>query len=165
MDELEVWVNWPTYPLITKTGKVSKAKGAGKTVPLLSENVINNLHRLVYQNIRNKWEEAAREAAQGLVWTGDTPCVLDVILVKRTAQNIDSFAILEACKPIIDGMVRSDPGVWPDDNDNYVRGGTAVARKGADKFSLGLLICIRPLVGREPKVQVQMADQDQNEQE
>lgn len=142
ISRVEVWIPWPIHPLVTKTGKVSMARGAGRGIPWMGANVVNRMPRPVYVNVHNKWREAAKEAAQGLVWTGDTPCLLELILYKRTAKDMDSLAVVEGAKSCVDGLV--DAGVWPDDNDAYVRGALAVARK-APSDELGLYIHIRSL--------------------
>ena len=141
-EPLTLFVPWPRLPTLTPTGKVSLAKTAGKPVPWLSANVVSGMHHRKHKEIVACWREMAAQAlrqhflAGGTAWTGNYPVMLDFLLQKRTAANMDPYAVLEGAKNCIDGLIDRIvdgiklPGLFPDDNDNYVRGGTALARKG-----------------------------------
>ena len=62
-----------------------------------------------------------------------------VVLVKRTAAAMDPFAVLEGCKPILDGLVLA--GTLPGDDGRYVLGGYGMARKSPDGWQ-GVLVTI-----------------------
>ena len=127
-------VPWPRFPTITPGGKPSAAKNAGRLVPWLSANVINNLEPPVYRAHKIAWREAGRSAAwgepQGRVHPDfDCPVVLDVTLHKATGHVMDPLAVLEGCKPIVDGLETAGLLV----NDRLVIGGFGRAVKAQSR--------------------------------
>lgn len=130
MSATTIAIPWPRYPALTPRGKPSAAKRAGKPIPWLSANVVNNLPRPVYAQLRGMWRDAAQEASALLAWPWISPAPpahVSVVLYKRTAQAMDPFAVLEGCKPILDGLVLR--GHLAGDDERYVLGGYGVARK------------------------------------
>lgn len=127
-----VFIPWPRYPVLTPGGKPSASKHAGKPIPWLSANVINNLPRPVYEQLKKRWRDAAQAAATGTVDWGRFPLHVGVVLQKRTAQQMDPFAVLEGTKPILDGLVLA--GYLPGDDARYVIGGYGIALKTTDSW-------------------------------
>lgn len=81
-DRLTLEVPWPRFPLVTKTGRVSRAGNAGKPIPWLSGNIIHNLlsgnpfseksqanGRIRVHQIKVLWREAFAQAAREAVPT------------------------------------------------------------------------------------------------
>lgn len=138
-----VEVPWPCYPVTTPGGKPSTAKRAGKPIPWLSANVVNNLPRPVHMQLRALWREATKDAACGCEHGVPLtfPVSVAVCLVKRTAQSMDAFAVLEGAKPLVDGLVSA--GVLPDDDELHVSGAYGVARKSANRW-LGVQVTLTP---------------------
>ena len=129
-------IEWPRYPALTPRGKPSASKRAGKPIPWLSANVVNNLPRPVYAQLRGMWRDAAANAPTGgntLAADDEPPAHVSVVLFKRTAQAMDPFAVLEGCKPIIDGLVLA--GHLRGDDGRYVLGGYGVACKSTDGWT------------------------------
>lgn len=134
-------IPWPRYPNTTPRGKPSASKHAGKPIPWLSANVVNNLPRPVYAQLRERWREAARETVVPDLRPHDEhPAHVSVVLFKRTAQSMDPFAVLEGCKPILDGLVLA--GALPGDDERYVLGGYGVARKAPDGWT-GVMVTLQ----------------------
>lgn len=95
---------------MTTGGKPSKAKNAGRLVPWLSANVVNNLPKPVYRSCVTRWREASTTAT--CEWIESTypfkairgPVKVSVRLYKATNHEIDPFAISEGAKPLVDGL-------------------------------------------------------------
>lgn len=137
-------MDWPRYPTLTKTGKESKAKRAGKLIPWLSVNVIKRMAEREHHNFIQFWRETAREKFSLLTATGRVapypPYYLDVLLMRPGTMKMDVLAIAEGCKPIIDGAVLA--GVLEDDSSEFVCG---VLRCQVDKSSRpGIVISLVP---------------------
>lgn len=108
-----VVVPWPRYPVVTPGGKPSKAKNAGRLVPWLSANVVNNLPKPVYRSCVTRWREAALRAAdaseetkcfdEGCRWHNG-PVEIAVRLYKATSHEMDPWAVAEGAKPLVDGL-------------------------------------------------------------
>lgn len=124
-----ITIPWPRYPTTTPGGKPSTARNAGKPIPWLSTNVVNNLPRGVYGQLKALWREAARSAAEGVApvvgqqWIG-------VALRKRTANAMDPLACVEGAKHLVDGLIAA--GVLEDDGERFILGASGVARKATD---------------------------------
>ena len=121
---------------MTPGGKPSKAKNAGRLIPWLSANVVNNLPKPVYRSHVTTWREAAQEAAgdgDDYEWDGcgwhDGPVEVLVKLYKATASRMDPLAVLEGLKPVVDGLEASGLLV----NDRQVVGGWAEALKAGGR--------------------------------
>ncbi|GAC1513419.1 MAG: hypothetical protein NVS1B16_05590 [Pseudarthrobacter sp.] len=99
-------IPWPRVPTITPGGKPSRARNAGHLIPWLSANVVNNLPKPVYRSHKIRWREGTLITYlpdwNGRPLTGSL--VADVTLYKATAAGMDSCAVFEGCKPIIDGL-------------------------------------------------------------
>ena len=125
-------VPWPRFPTTTPGGKPSAAKNAGRMVPWLSANVINDLPSPVYRTCKIAWREAGRAAVWVARWRGepqDCPVVLDVTLYKATGHVMDPLAVLEGVKPIVDGLEAAGLLV----NDRLVIGGFGRALKAKSR--------------------------------
>lgn len=69
------------------------------------------------------WRDATASAADTAFWLSPYfvwPIRLKVRLFKATSHEMDVGAIIEGCKPIVDGLVVA--GVLPDDKPAFVRG-------------------------------------------
>lgn len=123
-------VPWPRVPVVTPGGKPSKAKNAGRLIPWLSTNVVNNLPKPVYRSHVTTWREAAKEAAViADDWFTLSPVEVLVKLYKATASRMDPLAVLEGLKPVVDGLEASGLLV----NDRLVVGGWAEALKAGSR--------------------------------
>ena len=129
-------VPWPRVPVMTPGGKPSKAKNAGRLIPWLSANVVNNLPKPVYRSHVTRWREAAESysASYECEWPPnapplDGPVELFVKLYKPTASRMDPLAVLEGLKPVVDGLEASGLLV----NDRLVVGGWAEALKAGSR--------------------------------
>jgi hypothetical protein len=125
-----VVVPWPRVPVVTPGGKPSKAKNAGRLIPWLSANVVNNLPKPVYRNLKIMWRNAALETGSdvgGMPLAG--PVEVLVKLYKATAHEMDYFAVVEGLKPVVDGLEASGLLV----NDRLVVGGWAEALKASSR--------------------------------
>ncbi len=144
---LEVVVPWPRVPTVTPGGKVSKAKMAGKLIPWLSANVVNNLPAPVYRNYKIAWREAAEEARNNAgnrfrpLLSG--PVEVLVKLWKPTAQEMDPLAVLEGLKPVVDGLESSGLIL----NDRLVIGGWAEALKAASRDDCRVEVTLLAVAG------------------
>lgn len=135
-------VPWPRYPVITRTGRPSQSKRAGMLVPWLSANMVNNLAHPIYRDAVTRWRETASLVAHGRVAVegrqapeGDHYIV--ATLHKRTAKPMDSLAIIEGLKPIIDGWFEALGA-----DDNCIVGAHAYwakAKPGEERVELGLV--------------------------
>lgn len=105
-----VVVPWPRYPTLTPGGKPSKAKNAGRLVPWLSANVVNNLPKPVYRSCVTRWREAAQKARAQFTdrryWESINggPVLVSVRLYKATSHVMDPWAVAEGAKPLVDGL-------------------------------------------------------------
>src|SRR5665213_2390318 len=119
---MTVRLPWPRFDTLTPTGKPSFSKVAGKPLPWLSANVVNNMRSEESRRIKEQWREAAREAAVGQLPHDRTswhlPFRVDTVIYKRTSSPMDSFAVLEGVKALIDGVVLA--GALPADGPDYV---------------------------------------------
>jgi hypothetical protein len=136
-------VPWPRVPVVTPGGKPSAAKNAGRLIPWLSANVVNNLPKPVYRSHVATWREAAQgsartsppyEGALGLEVpfmspVSDGPVEVLVKLYKATASRMDPLAVLEGLKPVVDGLEASGLLV----NDRLVVGGWGEALKAGSR--------------------------------
>jgi hypothetical protein len=135
-------MEWPRYPLLTPTGKESLAKTAGRPLPWLSANYINRVGHRQHRALVALWRGQAEVAAFFLpAWErAPKPCYLDIVLYRRQGHKMDSYAILEGMKPIIDGMVLAQ--LFPDDTQEFILGGIARSEKSIHP---GLTVTFRPL--------------------
>jgi hypothetical protein len=147
--EVRVVIPWPRYPTMTPGGKESGSKKAGHLVPWLSANVVNNLAHPVYRDAVGRWRDAAQAAAEKWIeahamWRhlGGRHVVL-ARLFRATSHVMDTFAVLEGCKPAIDGIVRS--AILIDDNPEHIAGGLAWSYKAATRADCRLELRLRPL--------------------
>jgi hypothetical protein len=131
---LNIEIPWPRVPVITETGRVSKAKDAGKPIPWLSTNVVQSLlyvppgqeakafSRQHVQALKRQWHQAAVDAAGSL--EGEEQLQLqhrvaaEIQLYRNPANQMDWPAIIEGAKPLIDGLV--DAGLLIDDSRGHV---------------------------------------------
>ena len=134
-------VPWPRVPTVTRAGKPSRSKMAGRLIPWLSANVVNNLPKPVYRSHKIAWREAAERACFGEPQDGLVE--LAVRLYKATAQPMDPLAVLEGLKPIVDGLEARGLLV----NDRLVVGGRAEALKAASRAECRVEIDVRRAVG------------------
>jgi hypothetical protein len=136
-------VPWPRVPTVTPGGKPSKAKNAGRLIPWLSANVVNNLPKPVYRRHVTAW----RLASQDVVYDGwgthywelpGDPCEVVVRLYKRTGQGMDAAAVVEGVKPLLDGLEAS--GLLLDDAlvVGFPRATAFKAGKGEERVELEL---------------------------
>ena len=63
MTGVTIALDWPRYPTTTPGGKPSLSKHAGKPIPWLSANVVNNLPRPVYEQLKKRWRDATAQRA------------------------------------------------------------------------------------------------------
>lgn len=139
-----ITVHWPRYDIWTKGGKMSNAKGAGKYIPWLSANVVNNLAKPVYRQAKALWRDQAEWAGDRARGNDMEPLrltgryILDITLYRLTSQAMDPFAILEGVKPIIDGFVCAQ--VIPEDTEQYIAGAVARCRKSPSKGDCRVVI-------------------------
>ena len=104
---ITVVVPWPRYPTLTPGGKPSKAKNAGRMVPWLSANVVNNLPKPVYRSCVTRWREAAELGTIRFTvptFTEGSPVEVSVRLYKATGHEMDPWAVAEGAKPLVDGL-------------------------------------------------------------
>jgi hypothetical protein len=134
---------WPRYPTHTKLGKLSLAKTAGKPLPWLSANVVNNMARHQYRWLVTMWREHIQGECEG-VYDGTFPVQASIIINRRRGYNMDSFAVLEGAKPIIDGIVAA--GVIPGDDQQYVVGGTGFCAFGDPRILVVLWSITAPSI-------------------
>jgi hypothetical protein len=149
---ITVVVPWPRVPVLTPGGKPSKAKMAGRLIPWLSANVVNNLPKPVYRSHVTRW----REATLGMVpqyegmcrgedpnwhpaFTG--PVEVSVKLYKATASLMDPLAVLEGLKPVVDGLEASGLLV----NDRQVVGGWGEALKAGSRDECRVVVTLIPV--------------------
>jgi len=110
------------------------AKMAGKLIPWLSANVVNNLPKPVYRNYKIAWREAAYDSWMAsedwpLTPRLDGPVEVLVKLYKPSAHEMDPLAVLEGLKPVVDGLEASGLIL----NDRLVIGGWAEALKAGGR--------------------------------
>ena len=120
-----VTVFWPRYPRVTPGGKPSHAKNAGRLVPWLSANVVNNLAHPVYRGAVAHWRTAAERAAVEEASHGPLRgrYLVSATLYRYTGVATDPFAVLEGIKPILDGFVNC--GLLQGDTSAHLAGGVA----------------------------------------
>lgn len=135
-----ITIPWPRYPTTTPGGKPSKSKMAGRLIPWLSANVVNNLPAPVYRSHKIAWREAARVACHGEPHDG--PVEVDVWLMKATSHEMDPLAVLEGLKPIVDGLEAAGLLV----NDRLVVGGHARAVKAASRAQCRVELTLFPVL-------------------
>lgn len=104
-----VVVPWPRYPVVTPGGKSSKAKMAGRLIPWLSMNVVNNLPKPVYRSCVTRWRDDTEQTV--FDWGGEPnyrpfpgPVQIAVRLYKATNHEMDPWAVAEGAKPLVDGL-------------------------------------------------------------
>jgi hypothetical protein len=129
-------VPWPRVPVLTPGGKPSKTKNAGRLIPWLSANVVNNLPKPVYRSHVTRWRDCAENASWdlGSIDVGRTnafhgPVEVLVKLYKATGHEMDPLAVLEGLKPVVDGLEASGLLL----NDRQVVGGWAEALKAGSR--------------------------------
>jgi hypothetical protein len=132
---LTLEVPWPRYPAVTKTGRLSRSKLAGKPIPWLSGNIIHNLlsgnpnsaksaanGRIRVHQIKVLWREAFAAAAREACPEErlEHPVRVEIILHRNPARETDVSALVEGAKPCLDGLVLA--GLMADDGPPYVKG-------------------------------------------
>ncbi|MDP9326138.1 MAG: hypothetical protein M3O87_06345 [Candidatus Dormibacteraeota bacterium] len=129
---LTLEVPWPRHPVVTKTGRLSKAKDAGKPIPWLSRNVVHNLttnpmsdnpRAMLGQVQRYKvaWKEAVTEAIaedDGEVLQLQHHVEIEAVLYRNPANAMDPGGITEGLKPLVDALVEG--GVLRGDTSTHV---------------------------------------------
>ena len=142
-----VIVPWPRYPTVTPGGQPSKAKNAGRLIPWLSTNTVNNLPKPVYRSCVTRWREAADEAASDFQADyGDGPALfaelveVSVRLYKATNHEMDPWAVSEGAKPLVDGLEAAGLIL----NDRLAFPGHMEALKAASREECRVVLELRP---------------------
>lgn len=128
---VQVEIPWPFTPAVTKRGKPSLAKRAGKPIPWLSKNVVDSMiynpknpnPRVMYGVVHRyklTWHAAATAAAEadGDVYQLQHHVEIEAQLYRNPANVMDPAAIVEGLKVIVDAIVEA--GVLRGDTSEHV---------------------------------------------